>query len=187
MRHGVLQQVATPQELYDRPANLFVAGFIGSPAMNLLTGVFTEHGDAVRLRLGDQSMRVDPALLLARPGLRDYFGREIAVGIRPEDMEDARIADTPTAAVLRAAVDLTEALGSDILVHFGVDAAAVVTEDIEELARDAGVESVAGDGHLGLVARVSPRSQIREGDQVDIVVDTARLHVFDMGSGLSIW
>jgi len=187
MRHGVLQQVATPQELYDRPANLFVAGFIGSPAMNLLTGVFTEHGDTVRLRVGDQSMPVAPALLSARPGLRGHFGREIAVGIRPEDMEDARIADTRAGAVLRASVDLTEALGSDILVHFGVNATAVLTEDIKELARDAGVESVAGDGHVGLVARVSPRSQVREGDEVDIVVDTARLHVFDMDSGLSIW
>jgi multiple sugar transport system ATP-binding protein len=189
MKLGVLQQVAAPQELYDRPANLFVAGFIGSPAMNLLTGVFTDRDGVVELRLGEQTLPVDPALLAARPGLRRYFGRPVAVGIRPEDMEDAQVATAPAGAVLRAVVDLTEALGSEILVHFGVRAGAVRTQDTEELVRDGDVAPAGsvGDGRIELVARFSPRSRARELDEVDIVVDTARLHAFDPDSGQSIW
>jgi multiple sugar transport system ATP-binding protein len=189
MKLGLLQQVASPQELYDRPANLFVAGFIGSPAMNLVTGVFINNDDGVVLHLGDQSLPVDPALLQLRPGLRGYFGREVAVGIRPEDMEDATLPNVPTGSVLRAVVDLTEALGSDILVHFGIRAAGVVTEDTKELAKDAGVEPVvvAGGGQTEMVARFSPRSAVREHEDVLVAVDTARLHVFDTASGRSIW
>ena len=189
MKKGVLQQVAPPQELYDRPANLFVAGFIGSPAMNMVQGVFTEEGDTLKLALGSQEIEVSPKLLTLRPGLRAYLGRPVAVGIRPEDMEDASISGAER-AVVRSTVDLVEALGSDLLVHFGLDAQPVVTEDTKELARDAGADDGAQTSKTArsvLIARFNPRSRVREGDQVSVALDTERLHVFDLATGESIW
>jgi multiple sugar transport system ATP-binding protein len=208
MKKGVLQQVAAPQDLYDKPANIFVAGFIGSPAMNLARGVFTRRpgepepddarSDSARhsaetdrtsgmvLVLGDQQLPVDPGLLEAHPGLLQYLDRPVAVGIRPEDMEDAHFA--PPGAVLHAVADLTEALGSDLLVHFTAEVAGVVTEDIQELARDVGADPVdTGAEHTEMVARFNPRSQVREGDRIEVVVDTTRLHVFDLDTGQAIW
>jgi multiple sugar transport system ATP-binding protein len=189
LKRGVLQQVAAPRELYDRPANLFVAGFIGSPAMNLLRGVFfTEHSGQDALQLGDQVLPVDAALFEARPGLRAYRDRPVAVGIRPEDMEDAAGLPEPSASVLHASAELTEALGSDLLVHFMIDAPAVVTDDVRELARDAGVELLAPtETRTEVVARFNPRSPVRDGDSIRVAVDTARLHVFDLETGESLW
>ncbi|MGI5239375.1 ABC transporter ATP-binding protein [Dactylosporangium sp. CA-139066] len=189
MKKGVLQQVASPQELYDRPVNVFVAGFIGSPAMNLVTGVFTTSADEVVLRIGDQSLHVDPALLRNRPGVRAYFDRPVAVGIRPEDMQDMSLVPHDS-AMLYAVVDLVEALGSELLVHLRIAAAGVVTDDTRELARDAGLDPVGPAGSGGplteFVARFSPRSRIRKEEVVGVAVDTARLHVFDLDTGRSI-
>jgi multiple sugar transport system ATP-binding protein len=209
MKKGALQQVATPQELYDRPANIFVAGFIGSPAMNLVQGTFVTGADAhpgsgrpdrgpadrdragLALRLGKETLPVSAGLLGARPGLWAYLGRPVAIGIRPEDLADAALNPAEDGARLRAVADLTEALGSDLLVHFGLAVPAVVTEDTRELARDAGgvgpaTTNAAPRGTV-LVARVNPRSRIREGDQVEIAVDVDRLHVFDLETGAAIW
>ncbi|WP_432990171.1 ABC transporter ATP-binding protein [Dactylosporangium sp. CA-233914] len=186
MRKGVLQQVASPQELYERPANMFVAGFIGSPAMNLITGVFTRSAEDVLLCIGDQRLRVDPALLQARPGVLAYLDRPVAVGIRPEEMWDARLAPAG-GALLHAAVDLVEGLGSELLVHLRVAAPGVVTDDTRELARDAGLDPLDSAAPLTeLVARFSPRSQVGKDKVVAVAVDTARLHVFDLESGLTI-
>ncbi|WP_238014669.1 sn-glycerol-3-phosphate ABC transporter ATP-binding protein UgpC [Dactylosporangium sp. AC04546] len=192
MKKGVLEQVAAPQELYDRPVNMFVAGFIGSPAMNLVAGVFTTSAEGVVLRIADQHLRVDPALLRARPGVRAYFDRPVAVGIRPEDMQDASLVPAG-GAVLHAAVDLVEALGSELLVHFRIGAPGVITDDTRELARDAGLDPVDPIGPGGssaptteLVAKFSPRSRIRRDELAEVAVDTARLHVFDLDTGRSI-
>jgi multiple sugar transport system ATP-binding protein len=186
LRTGVLQQVDTPQELYDHPVNVFVAGFIGSPAMNLVTGVFTTAGEDVTLQVGDQHLRVDPALLRTRPGVRGYIDRPVAVGIRPEDMQDASLAP-PGGAVFYAAVDLVESLGSELLVHIRAAVPGVVTDDTRELARDAGLDELGARGPLTeLVARFSPRSRIRKDEVVVVAVDTARLHVFDLDTGRSI-
>ncbi|GAA2373734.1 sn-glycerol-3-phosphate ABC transporter ATP-binding protein UgpC [Dactylosporangium salmoneum] len=189
MKKGVLQQVASPQELYDQPVNVFVAGFIGSPAMNLVTGVFTTSAEQVVLRIGDQCLRVDPALLQARPGVRAYFDRPVAVGIRPEDMQDMSLVPRDS-AMLYATVDLVEALGSDLLVHLRIAADGVVTDDTRELARDAGLDPAAPAGSgvplTEFVARFSPRSRIRKDELVEVAVDTARLHVFDLDTGRSI-
>jgi multiple sugar transport system ATP-binding protein len=197
LKKGVLQQVATPQELYDRPSNIFVAGFIGSPAMNLVQGTFNrstngdEKSDAVTLAFGDQTLTVPASLFTVRPGLEEYLGRPVAVGIRPEDMDDASLTPGAEGARLRAVADLTEALGSDLLVHFGVQAPAVVTEDTKELDRDTGAAGLAETGIAPsgtvLVARVNPRSHISEGDQVEISVDVERMHVFDLETGAAIW
>ncbi|MDA2808984.1 ABC transporter ATP-binding protein, partial [Nocardiopsis sp. LSu2-4] len=194
MKKGVLQQVAPPQELYERPVNLFVAGFIGSPAMNLLQGRLEGDGDGALLHLGDQALGVPRALVAERPALRGYLGREVAVGIRPEDMDDADLdgagpAAPPAggAAVLSSTADLVEALGAELLVHFAVDAPPVVTEDTRELARDAGADDGPAPGGGAMIAKFSPRSRVAEGDPVRIRVDTGRLYFFDPDSGAGIW
>ena len=191
MRRGVLQQVAPPQELYDRPVNLFVAGFIGSPAMNMLAARLSVEGDAaeldlgggLRLPLGDEALR-------RRPGLRAYAGREVVVGIRPEDLEDPRFA-SDAAARIRGRVDLREALGSEVLVYMSTGATAAPVE-AEERGAEPG-EPVAGDpaapGATGttVVGRLSPRSELRQGDDVELAVATDGLHYFDPESGQGIY
>jgi len=187
MKRGVLQQVAAPQELYDHPANLFVAGFIGSPAMNMMQGVFSEDGNGLRLDLGSQQLAVSPKLLEIRPALRGYLDRSVAVGIRPEDMEDAALA-TADRPVLRSKADLVEALGSDLLVHFGLDTEPVITEDTRELARDAGADdALVAKAQSVAVARFSPKSSVRAGAPIAVAVDTEQLHVFDLATGGSVW
>ncbi|MFD0801206.1 ABC transporter ATP-binding protein [Streptomonospora algeriensis] len=188
MKKGVLQQVAPPQELYDRPTNLFVAGFIGSPAMNLLQGRLEADGSAARLELGGQSLAVPAALMAERPGLRRYLGREIAVGIRPEDMEDAELDAGGQGAVLTSTTDIVEALGPELLVHFQLPAPPVVTEDTKELARDAGADRIdVAAPYSDVIARFSPRSQTRAGQPVRVRVDTGRLYFFDPATGDGIW
>jgi multiple sugar transport system ATP-binding protein len=189
LKKGVLQQVARPQELYDRPVNMFVAGFIGSPPMNLLQGVFSDSEAGPVLRLGDQEIAVSPGLLAERPGLRGHLGRTVAIGIRPEDLEDEALAP-PGSATMTATVDLTEALGSDLIAHCQIAAPGVVNDDTRELAADSGADdpaTSAGPARSTIVARFSPRSRVRENDVIQIAVDTARLHVFDPVGGQAIW
>ena len=188
MKQGVLQQVAPPQELYDRPVNLFVGGFIGSPAMNMVRGRVERAGDSrLALTVGSHRLPITEELRAERPAVEDYVGRDVVVGIRPEDMEDAKLLDRIDAdCTLSSTADLVEAMGSDVLVHFDLDAPSVVTEDTRELARDVG-ESVGETSHTTVVARVSPRTAVRVGDPIQVAVDVQRLHLFDLESGLSIW
>src|SRR5690349_12474961 len=116
MRGGFLQQVAPPQVLYDRPANLFVAEFIGSPAMNLVEAELRRANGGFVVRLGESELHVDESVAAGRPGLAAFEGRRIAVGIRPEDMEDAAVA--PSEQRLRARVDIREDMGSEVYLHF---------------------------------------------------------------------
>ncbi len=188
MKAGVLQQVGNPQYLYDHPDNLFVAGFIGSPPMNMAIGRLERHGDGLVLTLGGAVLPLPADVVSARPALAGYAGREIAVGIRSEDMEDARIArDAPEDARMRATVNLTEALGSEIMVHFCIDSPRVVTEDTKELEKDAGTEDVptAQEGNP-FVASFAPRSRVRPGDEIEVVVDRERMHFFDPETGLAV-
>ncbi|HEX2497319.1 MAG: ABC transporter ATP-binding protein [Actinomycetes bacterium] len=191
MKKGELQQVAPPQELYDHPVNLFVAGFIGSPAMNIIQGELTESSDdGLDLKLGSQTLRVDKAVFEARPDLRGYLGRPLGVGIRPEDMEDATLMSSPDNTTLRSTADLVEAMGSDVLVHFVLDAPMVVTDDTKELARDVGTDVLGAldeAGKTDMIARFSPRTAARHGEPVTVHVATDRLHYFDPETGLSIW
>ena len=189
MKKGVLQQVAPPQELYERPGNLFVAGFIGSPAMNLVQGRLEADGDGALLTLGDQRLAVPAGLIAERPRLREMFGRDVAVGIRPEDMDDADLpGESAEGTVLESETELVEALGSELLVHFTIGAPPVVTEDTKELARDAGADDIgAAGGRSPMIAKFSPRSQTGEGRPVRVRVDTARLYFFDPETGAGIW
>ncbi|GGM70283.1 ABC transporter ATP-binding protein [Lentzea pudingi] len=189
MRRGVLQQVGPPQELYDRPVNLFVAGFIGSPGMNLVSAKLDENDGRFWVSLNSDALLLPESVLQQRPALKQYVGRDVVVGIRPEDMEDTALADAREGEILHSVADLVEAMGSDVLVHFPVDVPPVVTDDTRELAKDAGTDDLPGVKDKGtvLVGRFSPRTRIYEGQPVAAWVDTSRLHFFDPATGSSIW
>jgi multiple sugar transport system ATP-binding protein len=192
LKQGRLQQVDAPQVLYDRPANLFVAGFIGSPAMNLIDASLDLEGDRMVVTFGSTTLELDDRVLDRRPSLRAYAGRRVVVGIRPEDLEDAALtADGPRRRRMTATVDLVEALGSEVLAHFTVDAPPVVTDDTKELVRDLGtteqLEALAAEGTSNFVARLDPRSAARRGAPVELAVDVERMHFFDLDDGRSIF
>jgi multiple sugar transport system ATP-binding protein len=192
MRRGELQQVAPPQELYDRPVNLFVGGFIGSPAMNMLEATLERADGGLAAVLGSQRLRLEDELVRARPALKDYEGRTLVVGIRPEQLEDAAITrESPADRRLRGEVELREALGAELMVHLRIDAPAAVTQEVKELAEDAGAtaeELVGGDErHSVVVGRFSADSRVREGDSADVAVDTRSIHFFDPETGTAIY
>jgi multiple sugar transport system ATP-binding protein len=191
MRKGLLLQVDAPQVLYDDPDNLFVAGFIGSPPMNLVQGV-VEHGpdDTLTVRLGDQSLTIDDELLALKPAIRSYVGQAVAVGIRSEDLTEAGpLGDAPPDRRLHSTALLTEALGSQIVVHFELAAPPVETDDTRELRADAGSADAIGalstEG-TKFVASFSPRSTVRHGQPIEVGVDTRRLYLFDLETGAAI-
>ncbi|MEU4804684.1 sn-glycerol-3-phosphate ABC transporter ATP-binding protein UgpC [Actinosynnema sp. NPDC023587] len=188
MKRGVLQQVGPPQELYDRPVNLFVAGFIGSPGMNLVTARLDRDDDGRHwVTVGSDALLLPESVLRSRPALEGYAGRDVVLGIRPEDMEDAALADAQEGSILHSVADLVEAMGSDVLVHFPVDAAPVVTDDTRALAEDDGTADLPRRGGVVLVGRFSPRTHVYEGQPLAAWVDTSRLHFFDPATGLSVW
>jgi multiple sugar transport system ATP-binding protein len=190
MRKGVLQQVDAPQVLYDEPVNLFVGGFIGSPPMNMAEGVIVERGDGLAVRFGDQELTVDPEAVGARPALAGYAGRTVAVGVRSEDLsEPGPRNDVPSDRRLRSTALLTEALGSEIVVHFDVPAPAVQTEDAKELKEDIGLGDIAHALEVSgtkFVASFSPRSTVKPGDAIEVGVETSRLYFFDLATGSAI-
>jgi multiple sugar transport system ATP-binding protein len=190
MRKGVLQQVDAPQTLYDEPDNLFVGGFIGSPPMNMAEGTIVQHGDGLAVRLGEQQVTIDPEAYAARPALRAYVGRTVAVGVRSEDLsEPGPRNEVPPDQCLRSRALLTEALGSEIVVHFEVPAPPVQTEDTRELEEDIGLGDIAQSLELAgtkFVASFSPRSKVKLGDTIEVGVDTTRLYFFDLDTGLAI-
>jgi multiple sugar transport system ATP-binding protein len=190
MRKGELQQVADPQTLYDRPVNLFVGGFIGSPAMNMVEATLQRENGNLVANVGSQAIGLHGETLSQRPALRDYEGKDVVLGIRPEDLEDLSLASgTAEDHRLHGKVQLTEALGSEIMVHFTIDARHAVTEDVLELAEDAGDDRVPqqNDEEATLVGRFGARSRVRIGNDVDVAVDTRALHFFDPQTGLGIY
>jgi multiple sugar transport system ATP-binding protein len=175
---GSLQQVDTPQRLYDAPANLFVATFIGSPQMNALSGTVELADGGARVRLGEQVLELPPEILDTRPGLAEYDGRDVVVGIRPESMED--LADGGrTGAVLTGEVLLREGLGSEVLLHVRLPVRSVA-------AGDGGSPAVSSEGSVTVIARVSPSSESSTGSFAQLHVDTGQLHFFDPLTGSSI-
>ena len=192
IRKGVLQQVDAPQTLYDRPVNLFVAGFIGSPAMNMVEATLERRNGGYAAKVGDQAVAIGEETLTARPALAGFAGREIVLGIRPEDLQDAELAtDTPADRRLRGSTVLTEALGSEIMVHFSIKAKPASTEDVRELAQDVGDDRapglIAGADSATLVGRFGARSRVRAGEALEAAVDTRSLHFFDPETGLGIY
>jgi multiple sugar transport system ATP-binding protein len=189
MRKGELQQVADPQTLYDRPVNLFVGGFIGSPAMNMVEATLQRQNGGVVAKVGEQSITIESEEIKARPGLAAYDGKQVVLGIRPEDLEDASLAPGTETQRLRGTAQLTEALGSEIMVHFNVKAKNAMTEEVRELAEDVGDDRALeqDDDEAMLVGRFGARSRVRPGESIEVAVDTRSLHFFDPQSGLGIY
>jgi multiple sugar transport system ATP-binding protein len=193
MRKGELQQVDTPQKLYDHPVNLFVGGFIGSPAMNLLEATLEGANGAVAAALGDQRITLGNETLSSRPALKSYEGRQVVLGVRPEHLEDAALAgDVPNDRRIRGKVELTEALGSELMVHFTIAAPPALTEDVKELAADVGEEALAeleeaSGEQTTVVGRFAADSHVQEGETTEVAVDTRALHFFDPETGLGIY
>ena len=192
MRRGELQQVDGPQVLYDQPANLFVASFIGSPSMNLVEADLERANGGVAFRIGDQSLSVPLDVLGRRPSLGDYAGRRIALGIRPEQLEDA--AFSADGARLRGKVLLTEALGSELMAHVEIAATPVTRAEVfEGIVVEAEEAEVVADlltdatgQKTTLVCRFDATSRARPDDVVEVAVDTRKLHFFDLDTGEAI-
>jgi multiple sugar transport system ATP-binding protein len=192
IRKGELQQVDDPQTLYDRPVNLFVGGFIGSPAMNMIEATLDRRNGGYVAAVGEQAVAISQETLKLRPALAAYAGRELVLGIRPEDLQDVELAtDTPADRRLRGTTTLTEALGSEIMVHFSIEARPAMTEDVRELAQDVGDDRAAGQIAAAetatLVGRFGARSPVRAGQPLEAAVDTRSLHFFDPETGLGIY
>jgi multiple sugar transport system ATP-binding protein len=182
MNAGHLQQVDTPQVLYDHPVNEFVAGFIGSPAINLVEAQLAKSNGHLEVTLGADKLSVDDQIARNRSGLADYVGREVILGIRPEDFEDASIApDAPADRRIKVKADLTEPLGSEVLIHFSTEATAVVSSAAAaDVGEDAEVRlGEDEDVSTRLIARVSPKTRVALGQEVELAVDTSRLYFFD--------
>jgi multiple sugar transport system ATP-binding protein len=180
MRAGVLQQVGPPQELYDTPVNLFVAGFIGSPAMNFMPA--TVEGDFVKLPMVDAPLdgRTRDALKGAQ---------SLIAGIRPEHFEDAALVGAdkkPLGRTFMATIDLVESMGSELYAHFSVQHGGVDSEELAELAQDSGAADVPGGGSDTVVARLDPESSVKQGQESELWVDTSRIHFFDASGGRSL-
>jgi multiple sugar transport system ATP-binding protein len=183
MRAGVLQQVGTPQDLYNNPENLFVAGFIGSPAMNFMPA--RVEGDTVKLPMAD--VRLSPE---ARERLGSGArGGQLIAGVRPEHFEDAHLVGEQRehGATFRARIDVLESMGSELYAYFSVESEALDSEELRELAEDAGTTEVPGGGGDGqVVARLDASSDARQGQEKELWLDASQLHFFDLESGRSL-
>ena len=179
IKDGVLQQVDTPQRLYDHPQNVFVGAFIGSPSMNLFEGHLEAGDGGGTLRLGSSSLWLPDAVIDAKPGLRELAGGSVIVGIRPEDLNDAALeSDVDDNRVITTEVRLIEALGSEIMAHFHLDATPVDSGDPD-------AENVSTDG-TPVVGRFDPRSQVKMGETIRVAVDVERIHFFDPQTRLAM-
>jgi multiple sugar transport system ATP-binding protein len=185
MNAGRLQQVDTPQVLYDHPRNEFVAGFIGSPAINLVEAQLEKTNGHLSVSFGEHRLAVDDLAARNRSGLNDYVGRTIILGIRPEDFEDASIeTGAPSDRRMKVTCDLTEPLGADVLIYFGTAATGVVSSAATaDAGDDAAVRLGGGEdddgGKTRICARVSPRTRIAISSNAELAVDTSRLYFFD--------
>jgi multiple sugar transport system ATP-binding protein len=183
MRAGELQQVGAPSELYGRPENLFVAGFIGSPSMNFLGGEL--DGDNVKLPIGE--LRIPDALrarLQSGPG----GGRGgVIVGLRPEDFEDAQlVGDKSRGITFKATIDVLESIGSEFYAYFNLESEKVSSKELDELAHDAGSADLPTQEGSQVVARLEAASRVRQGEEVELWFNSEHLHLFDPESGKSL-
>jgi multiple sugar transport system ATP-binding protein len=195
MRSGLLQQVAVPKELYERPRNLFVAEFIGSPAMNLVMARIERSDGDVWVAFGPHRLRLEDATLERHPGVAAYDGREVVLGIRPEDMEDAALVrEAHPGRVISVVCDIREDMGSEVYVHFNVQGDAVTTREVVEAlvvedAEDEEARIAAGRARgegVTFVARLERASDARERQPLQVEVDVTRLHFFDPETGVSV-
>ena len=181
MRQGLVQQLGTPAELYDVPSNIFVAGFIGSPAMNFLNAIV--EGGALRSSLGELTLDDRTRQMLERQNAP----REVIVGLRPEAFEDVALSPDRdrTGPVFTATVEVLESLGSDVFVYFAAEGGPATTTELEELAADSGLRDTGADTH-NIVARLGAATRAREGEPVELRVDMSKAHVFDPATGANL-
>ena len=181
MRAGVLQQVAKPGELYNRPRNLFVAGFIGSPAMNFLPAEV--QGDRVSLPIGEVPLGEEQ-----RRAIQGAQNGNLIAGLRPEDFEDASLVgdQRDRGVVFKAKIDVVESLGPELYVYFATEHEGVSSQELDELAKDAGTAEVPSAGEGQVVARLEAASQVQEGQEVELWYDASKLHLFEAESGRSL-
>ncbi len=179
-----LQQVAPPAELFHNPVNLFVAGFIGSPAMNLVEGTLASENGEVKARFGDVSLTVDRRALDRHPGLENHMGESVVMGIRPGDFEAASVAGDAPGRSMEANVEVAEVLGSETFIHYQVNVPPVVTPDIEDLLADTGADLEALGDTTSFSSRISSDVAAHSGDRISLVVDTSKMHFFDPATGL---
>ncbi|RJL34143.1 ABC transporter ATP-binding protein [Bailinhaonella thermotolerans] len=190
LRDGLLQQVDTPQNLFDSPVNLFVAGFMGSPAMNFANAELVRGDGGASVAFAGYKLPVPEKIFADKPGLDGYFGKPLILGVRPSDFDEASNGNGDWAR-MSVKAEVTEELGSEINVIFMIDSPPVEHKDTAALAQDAGEEEdvtalpLAGDKSMW-TARVNARSHVRPGDSVELAVDTNNLHFFDKESGLAI-
>jgi multiple sugar transport system ATP-binding protein len=175
-----LQQVAAPTELFNNPVNLFVAGFIGSPAMNMVYGELTKDGDRITVAFGGKTLTVGQEAVDAHPGLEDYLGKKVVVGIRPGAFEHARSTDSDPGRTITVTTDVNENLGSESYVHFFIDSPPVLTPDIEELLADSGLDPDSLGDRTKFTARTTADVVVPDGSTVDLTVETGKLHFFDI-------
>jgi multiple sugar transport system ATP-binding protein len=188
MRKGVLQQEGPPETIYGEPRNLFVAAFIGSPGMNFLRGVLRDEPGGIVCRLRSQDLVLPAQVVSARPALRSYVGRELAIGIRPEHL----IVDTADRPTLKTAVLRSEMLGAERLLHVSVEADPVVTDEMVEAAADVDATAVtslqdeSAERRVTLIARVDPTFGVPVGSPLELAVKADCLHFFDLDTGGAI-
>ena len=191
MRDGVLQQFEIPQVLYDRPENLFVAEFIGSPAMNLVGADVAQSDGRLTVEFGDHRLPVSDELLSSRPALKSFAGKPLILGIRPEDLEDASLVEGDAGGrTLPAVIDIREDMGSEVFVHFGTGGRPVRGADVAAAVGKEAIEATQvhtkEKGSL-FVARLDRHTRAKEGEKIELAVDTERLHFFDPDTGRGIY
>jgi multiple sugar transport system ATP-binding protein len=188
LRDGMLQQVDRPQNLYNRPVNLFVGGFIGSPSMNLVTARLVSDDGGAAVTFAGYRLPIPKSVVHANPGIAAYFGRDVILGIRPSDFEDVSLTKESWPR-MTVETHLIEALGTEIHVIFAIDAPPVEHKDLADLVPEQDEEGSAAslfEGKSLWTARVNARSPVRVGDRIELAVDTSNLHFFDPDSGLAI-
>jgi multiple sugar transport system ATP-binding protein len=190
LRDGYLQQLDTPQRLYDAPVNLFVAEFIGSPAMNLVGADLVRHNGSLAVRFGRHELPIAHELVDQRSGLKEFVDKPLILGIRPEDMEDASIGDPAPGNRISAAVDIREDMGSEVFLHFGVGGRPVLGADVQAAVGEDTVEATQAEERAKggrWVARVDRESRAHESDRVELTIHPRRLHFFDPETGSAIY
>jgi len=178
-----LQQVAPPAELFHNPRNLFVAGFIGSPSMNMVNGRLEGSAGSVTAVFGSHRIEVDQKAIDRHSGIESFINKDLVIGVRPGDFEHASGAGDGAGRTMTVTADVTEMLGSETFIHYEVDLPPVVTPDIEELLADTGADVSSLGSTSKFASRVSSDVSVAAGDSVDLVVNTAKLHFFDPATG----
>jgi len=194
MRNGLLQQVAAPKVLYEQPRNLFVAEFIGSPAMNLVLADVTKDDGGFWARFGEYRLRVSNEAAMRHRNLAGFEGRQVVLGVRPEDLADASLREVPEDCRMSVVCDIREDMGSEVYVHFNISAQPVATKEVLEAhvvdAREDEETRIAAERARGMgarfVARLERATNARERAELEIAVDVDRLHFFDPDTGVSV-